>query len=164
MSPPSFDWLGFLISLYCRVDFSHNISPNLSSFQTQLIQWQRVCRQVQCDSAWFFHQPWNITKKVQVMKKHLTQHIFTNNLSIFLYFKIQLFADSFISFLQNFEKKIPYQYLPTQSFNIELRESKQTCNMWPHHDMSGISVSLNTGLLHTIFSHIYFPPICPICS
>lgn len=105
MSPPSFDWLGFLISLYCRVDFSHNISPNLSSFQTQLIQWQRVCRQVQCDSAWFFHQPWNITKRVQVMKKHLTQHIFTNNLSIFLYFKIQLFADSFISFLQNFEKK-----------------------------------------------------------
>lgn len=92
------------------------------------------------------------------MKKHLTQHIFTNNLSIFLYFKIQLFADSFISFLQNFEKKIPYQYLPTQSFNIELREIKQTCNMWPHHDMSGISVSLNTWpSSHNIFPYLFSP-------
>lgn len=76
MSPPSFDWPGFLISLYCRVDFSHNISPNLLSFQTRLTQWQRVCRPVQFDSVWFFHQPCNITTKVQLMKKHLTSTYF----------------------------------------------------------------------------------------
>lgn len=58
------------------MDFSHNISPNLLSFQTRLTQWQRVCRPVQCDSVLFFHQPCNITTKVQLMKKHLTSTYF----------------------------------------------------------------------------------------
>lgn len=145
------------------MDFSHNISPNLLSFQTRLTQWQRVCRPVQFDSVWFFHQPCNITTKVQLMKKHLTSTYFHQQFEhIFIFWNPVVCRFPYFISAKIWKKKIPYQYFPTQSFNTELGKSKQTTfTMWPHHGMSGISVSLNAcPSVHNILP-FFSPPHPP---
>ena len=66
-TPPDSDWRESLTSLYCTGDSSHSISLNLSDFQTQLTRWQTVVRPIQCDSVWFYRQPWNEQLNVHIL-------------------------------------------------------------------------------------------------